>query len=462
MVSPKAIQNYPEAYRAQEMETVSKWLVSGASGTVVSLAGAGRNNLLNFLSYRPDVLHNLYLDADAKNITVIPVDLSNLPENSPVTMYRVILRAFYWQRHRLPNPLQETVVALYSEYRATRDPFIAQTGLYELLLSFQKQAMHVTLVFNRFEQFAEEADSRMFATLRSLRDTFKEILAFIIGMHREIIYLPNRETLGELYPLLDNNVCWISSMNEADSQWVIEQALYRVDERPSPDEINHILALSGGLPVLLRFITSWWVKQSPKPPLASWTEHLLAHHLFDHRLKALWQGLTQEEKSAISVIRGNGAKKKKTAVSATDDHILQTLATKGVCHKSSQGWQINSLLWATYMQTQEEKKQTGKLTQNLKSKFIFQASERVKLAPQEATLLSFLLKRPYEQHTYEALISEVWPKDHDPSSLRQSLHQLIRAVRKKIEPNPSEPLYLITWRDQDEAGYQLFPEGQPL
>jgi hypothetical protein len=123
MVSPKAVQNYPEICRTREMKILAKWLVPGASGTVVSLAGAGRNNLLNFLCYRPGVLRDLYLGADTINIIVIPVDLSNLPENSPVTMYRVILRAFYWQRHRLPNSLQNSVVALYTENHVTRDPF---------------------------------------------------------------------------------------------------------------------------------------------------------------------------------------------------------------------------------------------------------------------------------------------------------------------------------------------------
>ncbi|KAA3653843.1 MAG: winged helix family transcriptional regulator [Chloroflexi bacterium] len=462
MVSPKAVQNYPETYRSREVNILSKWLLSGISGTVISLPGAGRNNLLNFLCYRPDVLQVHYLEAEATRIVVVPVDLSNLPENSPVTMYRAILRAFYWQRHRLPSHLQDHVTSIYAENRGTRDPFIAQTGLYELLLGFQKEALQVTLVFNRFEQFAAEANGRMFTTLRSLRDTFKEILAYIVGMHREIIYLPNREALGELYPLLDNNVCWISAMNDSDSRWVIEQALYRVAERPSPGELNHILALSGGLPVLLRFITSWWVKQSPKPPLESWTEQLLSTYLFDHRLKELWQGLTQEEKSALLALGKTKGRRGETAVSPPEERILQQLAVKGVCHKSSQGWQINSLLWAAYIHLQKEEKQIGKLTQHEKSDLILQASEPVKLAPQEATLLSFLLKHPYERHTYETLILMVWANDHDPISQKQSLHQLIRAIRLKIEPNPSEPLYLITWRDQDDAGYQLFPEGQPL
>jgi hypothetical protein len=105
---------------------------------------------------------------------------------------------------------------------------LAQIGPYELLHGFQKKAMHVTLVFNRFDQFAEEADGRMLATFRNIRHIFKEMLAFIVGMHREIIYLPNREALGGLYPILDNNVCWISGMNEADSRWVIEQDCIRI------------------------------------------------------------------------------------------------------------------------------------------------------------------------------------------------------------------------------------------
>lgn len=39
------------------------------------------------------------------------------------------------------------------------------------------------------------------------------------------------------------------------------------------------------------------------------------------------------------------------------------------------------------------------------------------------------------------------------------LCQGVKSLRKTIEPNPSEPHYLITWRGRSEGGYQCFLEG---
>jgi DNA-binding response OmpR family regulator len=36
----------------------------------------------------------------------------------------------------------------------------------------------------------------------------------------------------------------------------------------------------------------------------------------------------------------------------------------------------------------------------------------------------------------------------------------IASIRKRIEPNPAKPRYLITWHGRP-GGYQFFPEGKP-
>ena len=67
--------------------------------------------------------------------------------------------------------------------------------------------------------------------------------------------------------------------------------------------------------------------------------------------------------------------------------------------------------------------------------------------------------------TKTALCYELWPDDViidlevDVANAR--LQQVVRQLRKVIEPNPSQPIYLITWRGKPEGGYQLFPNGQP-
>jgi DNA-binding response OmpR family regulator len=168
--------------------------------------------------------------------------------------------------------------------------------------------------------------------------------------------------------------------------------------------------------------------------------------------------LTQEEQAVLAAIsRGT---KRTSRINQEYQQILLRLVTKGVCLQTDQGWQIGSKLWANYIGRQEASR--GKLVLNEQSDVISQGLKPIKLAPQESTLLRYMLNHAYKRHPYESIILEIWPGDYDPPTQKQALFQLVRSIRGKIEPNPAEPRYLVNWTDQQDGGYQLFPEGQPF
>jgi two-component system, OmpR family, KDP operon response regulator KdpE len=70
--------------------------------------------------------------------------------------------------------------------------------------------------------------------------------------------------------------------------------------------------------------------------------------------------------------------------------------------------------------------------------------ERIKLRPTEYRLLYHLVNNPGWVMTHEMLLSKVWGYEYrDDSHL---LRLYITYLRKKIEPNPSEPKYILTER----------------
>lgn len=71
-------ESYPATYRAGEMQTIANWIQAGESGSLVGLPGAGKSNLLGFLSHRPEALRQ-YLPTDFPKLALIHVDLNNLP-----------------------------------------------------------------------------------------------------------------------------------------------------------------------------------------------------------------------------------------------------------------------------------------------------------------------------------------------------------------------------------------------
>ena len=68
--------------------------------------------------------------------------------------------------------------------------------------------------------------------------------------------------------------------------------------------------------------------------------------------------------------------------------------------------------------------------------------KEVRLTPKEFDLLSYLAQRPGRVLTHRAILRAIW----GPQSVDQPEHLrvLIGSLRKKIEPNPSTPQYILT------------------
>jgi hypothetical protein len=234
---------------------------------------------------------------------LIPVDLNNLPSNTLATFYRVILRSFYEIHDRFDQSLQQTITDLYRDNRAARDPFLPQSALRELLLQFQIQRIRVVLVLDPFDRFAQTATPQMLDTLRGLRDSFKDTLYYIVGTRQEIVYLFDPAALGEMYELLDTHVCWVGPMNEADARQLIAEETHIAPSPPAEAEVSRLLTLTGGYPALLKAACHWWLATPDKPAASEWAIALLAERSIQSRLEEIWDGLTQEERQALSEVQ---------------------------------------------------------------------------------------------------------------------------------------------------------------
>lgn len=474
--------SYRPTYRAREMEIIAGWLLAGESGAVVGLPGVGRSNLLGFLGHRPDVLQT-YLAGAHRPVAPIPVDLNNLPASNLATLYRVILRAIYRVRERFTPTLQQRIADLYQQNQAERDAFLPQSALQELLLLFQAERIQIVLVLNRFDRFCQMATPAMVNTLRGLRDDFKDTLCYLVGMSQEATYLADPARLGLMAELVDHYVCWVGAMTEADSRQLIAEATHMADPPPAEAEIERLLALTGGYPVLLRAACTWWLTTPVKPPPAGWAAALLAERSVQDRLNRLWAGLTQEEQFVVAELQRvqaaalgrqagqNGSARNRPEVFdeplqrlvETYEVLLGRLAAKGICYGAERGWSIRSELVAAYVATLKGRSR-GRIWRDETTGELYQGQTPLcELTALERAVLAFLLEQPYVRHTKTDLIINTWPDElsRGQGVSDNSLYQVIFNLRQAIEITPTEPVYLLTWRGKPEGGYQFFPEGRP-
>jgi two-component system KDP operon response regulator KdpE len=84
---------------------------------------------------------------------------------------------------------------------------------------------------------------------------------------------------------------------------------------------------------------------------------------------------------------------------------------------------------------------------------VFRGPEEIRLTPKEFELLSFLARHPGKVLTRRAILKAVWGP-HAVSE-PQYLRVLMASLRKKIEPDPSHPKYVLT---EPWIGYRFSEE----
>ena len=84
----------------------------------------------------------------------------------------------------------------------------------------------------------------------------------------------------------------------------------------------------------------------------------------------------------------------------------------------------------------------GEMTINSKSRRVVRSGEEISLTPKEFDILYFLAENRGEVFTKEQIYKAVWSENYllDDSNIMA----FIRKLRKKIEPNPDEPKYILT------------------
>jgi two-component system KDP operon response regulator KdpE len=94
--------------------------------------------------------------------------------------------------------------------------------------------------------------------------------------------------------------------------------------------------------------------------------------------------------------------------------------------------------------------EVGELAIDVPNRTVKRNGERVKLTPHEFDLLRVLAQNRGKLLTHRMLLREVWGPSYQVEA--HYLHVYISNLRRKIEPDPSSPRYILT---EPGAGYRL-------
>jgi two-component system KDP operon response regulator KdpE len=92
----------------------------------------------------------------------------------------------------------------------------------------------------------------------------------------------------------------------------------------------------------------------------------------------------------------------------------------------------------------------GEIRIDLEKSLVARGGERVHLTPHEFRILRLLAVNEGKLLTHRTILREVWGRGYGEES--NYLHVYMSQLRRKLEPDPSKPQYLIT---EAGAGYRL-------
>jgi two-component system KDP operon response regulator KdpE len=96
---------------------------------------------------------------------------------------------------------------------------------------------------------------------------------------------------------------------------------------------------------------------------------------------------------------------------------------------------------------------TGDLRVDFGRRSVLLKARPVYLTPIEYRLLTALVKRAGQVLTHRELLEEVWDRLHAEQT--HYLHVYVAHLRRKIEPDPARPRYILT---EPRVGYRLASE----
>ena len=165
------------------------------------------------------------------------------------------------------------------------------------------------------------------------------------------------------------------------------------------------------------------------------------------RVRARWD-------TPIVVLSARGAEKDKVAAldEGADDYVTKPFGpdellarVRAALRRASGGEPGQTGQW-----------QRGDLTLDFDRNRVMRGETEIKLTPKEFELLTFMARHAGQVLTHRAILKAIWGPNavEHPEHLRVLMGQL----RKKIEPDPARPRYLVT---EPWVGYRFAGDEEP-
>ncbi len=440
---------YPHQSKVQEMKRL---IERGSNLFVVGLEGSGRGTALSMLYTK---LRPVQLSIEKGFITFgLFVDMQNLVGVSPLRLYRLLLRTFVEQRNLLPMHVRRGIFEAGERSAFIDDPFVLQSELRNVVRGIGKCNCRVALIMDRFDDTCGVDVAEVFESLNALRSGMESALSFVFGFSADIFSSRAPGRISHLQRKLNLEPVWLSGLEASET---IECLRQRVQPRHLDQGVAEQLAsLTGGFPILIDAVADWWFDTMDSAETIQDLTSAFAHPAVQSALFVLWDGLDFYEREVIYTLATQEARKR-VDMTTRKCHVQQHLVKRGFIQERLTTFELFSPLLNQWVQKMRHTIRGNVWFNDLDDTYYQGKRPLETLSPRAEAALAFFLKNPYKKCEKDQLIAHVW---ETPFVTDDSVYQVIRELRRSLEPDSKRPCYLLNHRSLRGGRYQFFPEGQ--
>ncbi len=434
----------PVSFRQEIVAPIMQCVKSGECCAVVGVGSVGKSNLLRHLA-RDDVRQH-YLGDGAAQALFLHVDANAMVEESVWGYYELMLHRLIQAAEMLDPAWSARFDPLYERAIEGSNDRLARRYVERAVGALRREPYRYRLVFlmDEFDEVFRKVEGRLFAGLRALRDDHKYHLVYVVTGRQKLSEVQAITGPHEaFYELVSLNTFGLGPYTDADARYMVASLSARRDQALDARTIKAILTATQAHPGLVRAATWAVTGGRADPRKGDLSVQLLSDPALQDECRKIWEGLDLEEQRALEEIALGGV------WADRNPRSLELLELKKVVVRKGGLPRVFCELFASYVRDYQK---VSRLHVDSRRQTVLRGSQQiVDLTAQEFKLLSYLYENCGEICDRDEIIEAVW-EDEAAGATPQALQAAIRRLRRKIEPDPGDPVYLITHRDQ---GYQL-------
>jgi len=455
-----------EAFVARDADVacIMECIEDGECCSIVGLSNTGKSTLLRSIPL--PAVKRKYLGKRVDGYIFVYIDFNLMLELTEQGFYELILRSTLAELRELEieQELLDRVTASYRQLVEPANPFLVPLSFNEGLTAIGEAVkQRIVLLFDEFDEPFAGLDERVLLNLRALKDKYGPRLSYVVATDQPLRAPQRGAKVAEFCELFAHNTLFLSALARDDAEQVIAHFAKEEEVEFSTDDIVFIISHAGGHPGLLEATCRVLAEVSRDYPEAHRDQN---YKLVRERLDSdvsirtecakLWNGLTAEEQEALVAFVSRPGE-------PLDPELERSLRQKAIMEEKEGELVIPSTelrtgfgrLFKGFARRQRlvKRHEPQGVRVDVDSGHVWVDGElATDLTDLEYRLLLLLYGHLDKICDKYQVVEFVWGQDYIDEVDDARIGKLVNRLRQKIEPDPSEPRYLITVRGR---GYRL-------